>query len=111
MDEAFDATNKLSVKQIRISDEVTLPYVYTLFYTKYPPANFQKQVNYQIKNGSYKVNYFDKYVFYDAYLTPNEDYGYLSYKDEFPDDELRHRKIIFTNDLWEVGIMSVNQSK
>ena len=111
MDEAFDATNKLSVKQIRISDEVTLPYIYTLFYTKYPPADFQKQVNYQIKNGSYKVNYFDKYVFYDAYLTPNEDYGYLSYKDEFPDNEQRHRKIIFTNDLWEVGIMSVNPGK
>ncbi len=108
MNEAFAATTRLSVKQIRISDHVTLSYVYTLFYTHYPPADFQKKVNYQIENGKYKVNYFDKYVFYDAYLTPDEDYGYLSYKDEFPDNEQRHRTIIFTNDLWEVGVMRVN---
>lgn len=111
MNEAFDATTKLSVKQIRISGQVTLPYVYTLFYTRYPPANFQKKANYQIENGRYKVNSFDKYVFYDAYLTPNEDYGYLSYKNEFSDNEQHHRNIIFTNDLWEVGIMSINPSK
>lgn len=111
LDEAFDAISWLNTKQIKISDQVTLPYVQTLYYTRYPPADFQKRVNYIIENGKYKVNYFDKYVFNDEYLTPNQDYGYLSYKDEFPDTERRHRKILFTNEFWEVGIMSVMPGK
>jgi hypothetical protein len=111
LQEAFDATTWLSVKQIKISDKIQLPYVYTLFYTRYSPADFQKQANYSVEDGSYKVNYFGKYVFYDTFLKNDEDYGYLSYRDEFPDNQQRHRKIIFTNELWEVGIMSVNSGK
>jgi hypothetical protein len=82
-----------------------LPYVYTLFYLRYPPAQFQREAKFSIENGTYKVKRFGKYVFFEDELSSNHAYGYLSRKDEFQDNADRHRNVLFTNDAWEVGIM------
>jgi len=107
MDEAFAVVKNLwGIDQVRITDRVELPYVYTLFYLQYPPAQFQREAQVSITDdGNYRVARFGRYVFSDAELTPGQAYGYLARRDEFDDNATRHREILFTNEAWEVGIM------
>jgi hypothetical protein len=107
LEEAFVALNQRVgiIDQVRITDQMPLPYVYTLFYLRYPPAQFQREAKFSIENGTYKVKRFGKYVFFEDELSSNHAYGYLSRKDEFQDNADRHRNVLFTNDAWEVGIM------
>ena len=106
--EAFAAANGLwGIDQVRITDQMALPYVYALFYSRYPPAQFQREVHYQIKDGVYQVSRFGKYVFAPQELAAGQPYGYLSRKNEFPDTDQQRREVLFTNDDWEVGIMKV----
>ncbi|KAA9345520.1 hypothetical protein F0P94_00060 [Adhaeribacter soli] len=103
--EAFAAARNLPVDQVRITDQMPLPYVYTLFYLQIPPKQFQTEAAYEIRDGVYKVNRFGKYIFYDEFLKPGKEYGYLSRKDEYQANENRTKEIIFSNELWEVGII------
>lgn len=103
LDEAFAAAQRLPVQQIRITDKMPLPYVYTLFYTQYPPREFQQHANYQLNGGVYQVNRFGPYVFYNEYLTPGQPYGYLMRKGELTGDTPT-RQVVFANEAWEVGI-------
>lgn len=104
LDEAFAAAKQLPVAQIRITNNMPLPYVYTLFFTQYPPREFQRQAQYQLNNGTYQVFRFGKYVFADDYLTPNQPHGYLLRRDELPAN-MPGRHTVFANDAWEVGIV------
>jgi hypothetical protein len=103
--EAFDEVKKLKSDQIRITDRMTLPYAYTLFYTQYSPKLFQRKAVYEVQNGSYKVNRFGEYVFYEEYLDKKKGYAYLSRRDEFQENGNQHKTVIFTNEDWEVGWM------
>ena len=107
MDEAFAVTKNLwGIDQVRITNQVALPYVYALFYLQYPPAQFQREVQMSIADdGTYRVARFGRYVFSDAELPLGQAYGYLSRRNEFDDNATRHREILFTNEAWEVGIM------
>lgn len=108
LEEAFAAANGLwGIGQVRITDQMALPYVYTLFYSRYPPAQFQREVHYEVKDGTYQVSRFGKYVFVPQELAAGQSYGYLSRKNEFPDTDQQRREVLFTNDAWEVGIMKV----
>jgi len=107
--EAFAAVNGLwGINQVRITDQMALPYVYTLFYSRYPPAQFQREVRYSVQDGTYQVRRFGKYIFSPAELAPGQSYAYLSRKNEFPDTSQQRREVIFTNDAWEVGVMKVS---
>ena len=102
---AFAVLGQLPVEQLRVSDRLFLPYVYTVFFFRYPPADFQKKVKYEIVDGRYKVNKLDKYVFDKKYLIKEKPYGYLSARNEFVPEGRQRRIILYTNDYWEVGIM------
>jgi predicted membrane-bound mannosyltransferase len=107
LQQAFVVASQLwGIDQVRITEQMPLPYVYALFYLRYPPLQFQREAKFSIENGTYKVKRFGKYVFFDDELSPRRMYGYLSRKDEFPDTAERHRTVVYTNDAWEVGIMS-----
>ncbi|AIZ63257.1 hypothetical protein PK28_05335 [Hymenobacter sp. DG25B] len=105
LQEAFAAVARLPVSQVRITQDMHQPYVYTLFYLQYPPAAFQKEVKMTIENGEYNVHQFGKYRFSDDYLDLNREYGYLSRKNEFPDTEKSRRQVYYANEFWEVGII------
>jgi len=106
LDEAFAALDGLwGTSQVRITDRMQLPYVYTLFYTRYPPAQFQREAQVRVVGGAYEVRRFGRYVFMPEELTNPHAYAYLSRRDEYPDTPEQHRQVIFTNDLWEVGLM------
>jgi 4-amino-4-deoxy-L-arabinose transferase-like glycosyltransferase len=104
--EAFAALDGLwGTGQVRITDRLPLPYIYTLFYTRYPPAQFQREAQVRIVGGAYEVRRFGRFVFTPEELANPHAYAYLSRRDEYPDTPEQHRQVIFTNDLWEVGLM------
>lgn len=104
--EAFVAAGGLwGIGQIRITNSMPLPYVYTLFYVVYPPAKFQQEAQVRIENGEYRVSRFGQYRFSDEALDLAKPYGYLARKNEIQDTDKHRRSIIFTNDDWEVGVM------
>lgn len=108
LDEAFAAVQGLwGVDQVRITGNMPLPYLYTLFYVRYPPAQFQREMRATTTDNIYQVRRFGRYVFADEELTPGHAYGYMSRRNEYPDTDQRHREVIFTNDGWEVGIMTL----
>ena len=103
---AFAVLGELPVEQLRITNQLSLPYVYALFFSHYPPADFQRKGQYELIDGRYKVNKFGKYVFNKKYLMKGKPYGYLSGRNEFArGDQQRRRIILYTDDYWEVGIM------
>ncbi|MBO3269278.1 glycosyltransferase family 39 protein [Hymenobacter defluvii] len=101
LDQAFNAVKQLPVAQVQITSDVH--YIYALFFTQYPPQDFQQHAQYSIRNDRYEVFFFGKYVFDDAYLIPNQPHGYLMRRNELPADTTA-RHVIFRNELWEVGI-------
>ena len=105
LQDAFAVLGRLPVAQLRVSNRLFLPYVYTAFFSRYPPAEFQKKVEYEIVDGRYKVNKFDKYVFDEKYLIKGKPYGYLAGRNEFVPAAQQRRIVLYTNDFWEVGIM------
>jgi predicted membrane-bound mannosyltransferase len=106
LDEAFAALPNLwGIEQVRITGSMPLPYLYTLFYTRYPPAQFQHEMRTTPTDNMYHVKRFGKYIFDESLLTPGQAYGYLSRRNEYPDTDQQHREVFYTNDDWEVGIM------
>jgi hypothetical protein len=104
--EAFAVVPSLwGVDQVRITGSMPLPYLYTLFYLRYPPADFQREMRATVTDNKYNVKRFGQYVFDESALTPGRAYGYLSRRNEYPDTDQQHREVFFTNDDWEVGIM------
>jgi 4-amino-4-deoxy-L-arabinose transferase-like glycosyltransferase len=105
---ALAAVNRLQgVGQVYITPHLPLGYVYTLFYQRYPPARFQReaQVGIDSLEGAYQVNRFGRYIFNNQYLAQEAAYGYLLYKDELQAADQTRRKVLFSNETWEVGIM------
>jgi hypothetical protein len=102
---AFAALGRLQgVSQVRITTQLRLPYVYTLFYLRYPPAQFRREVHVKLVQGTYEVSRFGKYVFDPQYLAPGRAYGYLARKTELAADGQGSKQIVFSNEDWEVGI-------
>ena len=101
--EAFGAVEGLwGIDQVRITDQMPLPYVYALFYLRYPPAQFQREAKVEVSGGTYQVRRFGRYVFTADELPAGRAYGYLSRKNEYGS---LPRQVIFTNDAWEVGVV------
>jgi 4-amino-4-deoxy-L-arabinose transferase-like glycosyltransferase len=108
MKEAFDAVHKLPVSQVYLTSgnmPVSLGYIYALFYLKYPPEEFQKNGDFEIQDGIYKVNRFGKYAFYHEYIDRSKDYGYLLRKMDIKRDGAFQREICYEDESWEVGII------
>ncbi|MGI4834888.1 MAG: glycosyltransferase family 39 protein [Janthinobacterium lividum] len=104
--EAFGAVAGLwGLNQVRITTQMPLPYVYALFYLRYPPAQFQREARVRVVDGTYQVRRFGRYIFTDDELVAGQPYAYLARKGELADTAERHREVVFTNDSWEVGIM------
>jgi len=104
LDQAFAVAKQLPVAQVRVTSSLGLNYVYTLFFTQYPPREFQRHAPYAISaNGSYLVPRIGKYIFTDTCITPHQPYGYLMRRKELPADTTA-RHVVFRNELWEVGI-------
>ncbi|MGI4743831.1 MAG: glycosyltransferase family 39 protein [Janthinobacterium lividum] len=102
--EAFAAVDQLwGIDQVRITNQMYLPYVYTLFYLRYPPEQFRREVQVEVVDGAYKVHKFGRYVFEDQYLVPGRPYAYLARKDEVKEDAQHHKQVLFSNEGWEVG--------
>lgn len=105
LDEAMQAGKKLPVSQVKITNNLQLPYVYTLFYTQYPPAQFQHEAVYEAKDDRYIVYRFGRYVFYDEYLDHSKPYGYVSRRNEYNAGEGHTKKVFFSNESWEAGVI------
>lgn len=103
---AFAAVSQVrGVSQIRITSQLPLSYVYTLFYLRYPPAQFRQEVQLEIVDGSYKVSKFNRYVFDDQYLQPGISYAYLARRGELSADGYHHKTVSYCDEFWEVGVM------
>jgi hypothetical protein len=106
---AFAAVSRLrGPAQVRITSQIPLNYVYTLYYLQYPPARFQQEVQLEIVNGSYQVNKFNRYVFDDRYLQPGMPYAYLARLGELSDTKQRYKVVSYSDEFWEVGTMYVS---
>ncbi|QNE38558.1 glycosyltransferase family 39 protein [Hymenobacter sp. NBH84] len=103
--EAYIATDSLPVTQVCITNELSQSYIYTLFYLQYSPKKFREEVDFEIENGIYKVNKFGKYIFDYSFIDKSKPYGYLFYKKHMQDKENIHKKVVFSNEYWEVGII------
>jgi hypothetical protein len=105
---AFEAVSRLKgPTQVRITSQIPLNYVYTLYYLQYPPAQFQREVQLEIVNGSYQVNKFNRYVFDDRYLQPGVPYAYLARRGELSESSQQHKVVSYSDEFWEVGTMYV----
>jgi hypothetical protein len=101
--EAFAAVEGLwGMDQVRITNQMPLPYVYALFYLRYPPVQFQREAKVEVIGGVYQVRRFGRYIFNSDEIPGGSTYGYLSRKNEYGD---LPRQVLFTNDAWEVGVV------
>lgn len=104
--EAFAAVSMLPEGPVYIGDWMQLNYVYTAFYTRYPPARFQREVQYHVNGEAYQVTRLGSYVFDRGLLEPGRAHGYLMRKAEAAEkDKANTRKIRYSNWDWEVGTM------
>jgi 4-amino-4-deoxy-L-arabinose transferase-like glycosyltransferase len=109
--DAFAAIGKLhGISQVRITSQLPLNYVYTLYYLHYPPARFQQEAQVEVINGVYQVNKFNRYVFNDQYLQPGKPYAYLARRGEVSGDKSYYKTVSYSDDFWEVGVMHVATS-
>ena len=103
---AFEAVRQLrGAAQVRITSQIPLNYVYTLFYLQYPPARFRQEAQVEIVNGAYQVNKFGRYVFDDRYLLPGVPYAYLARRGELLPSSQQHKVVSYSDEFWEVGMM------
>ena len=110
---AFAAVGHLQgVGQVYITPQMPLPYVYTLFYLRYPPARFQREVQVGIDaaQGAYQVRQFGCYVFDSQYLKKGVRCGYLTRASELKGTPKNHKTLIFSDGTWEVGTFWVPAS-
>jgi hypothetical protein len=102
LEEAMRNADQLKVPQLLIADQWSLPYVYTIFFVRFPPDRFQREVQFKVIRGVYEVKKVGKYIFAEDHLDRSKSYGYLSRKGWY---DVERRKVLFQNDLWEVGIV------
>jgi hypothetical protein len=90
---------------VYVTPRLPLGYVYTLFYLRYPPARFQREVQVSIDTteGAYQVNQFGRYVFSRQRVATGKPYGYLLYKGEPVPVGPGRKTILFSDETWEVG--------
>jgi len=63
--EVIEYVDTLNVDEVYITDNITQPYIYTLFYTKYNPKDYIETVKYFYKDINFEViKSFGKYNFY-----------------------------------------------
>ena len=63
--EVIEYVDILDVNKVYITDNITQPYIYTLFYTKYNPKDYVETVEYFYKDINFEViKSFGKYNFY-----------------------------------------------
>jgi hypothetical protein len=106
---AFRAVSRLQgVGQVYITPRLPLGYVYTLFYLRYPPTRFQREVQVEIDTieGAYRVNQFGRYIFNSQHIAQKAAYGYLGYKDELKTVKQPYKTVVFSDEIWEVGVIA-----
>lgn len=63
--EVIEYVDALDIDKVYITDNITQPYIYTLFYTKYNPEDYVETVEYFYKDINFEViKSFGKYNFY-----------------------------------------------
>ena len=102
LEEAMRNADRLPVSQLFIANQWSLPYVYTIFFVRFPPERFQREAEYEISTGYYDVKRVGKYIFADDHINRSKPYGYLARKGWFG---VEGKKVIFENEMWEVGIV------
>ena len=90
-------------EKVLISGNIPLPYVYTLFYTRFPPQEFQNHSNYEIINKIYVVHNFDHFYFDLKALNVNsgDSFIYLFHIDESA--PCVAPSIISKDKFWKIG--------
>ena len=79
--EAIEYVDTLDVDKVYITENITQPYIYTLFYTKYNPKDYVETVEYFYKDINFEViKSFGKYNFYLP-ENLNENAAYVVLKD------------------------------
>lgn len=79
--EVIEYVDTLNVDEVYITDNITQPYIYTLFYTKYNPKDYIETVEYFYKDINFEViKSFGKYNFYIPETT-EENSVYVVLKD------------------------------
>jgi hypothetical protein len=103
LEPAFEAVRLLpGGAQVRITSQIPLNYVYTLFYLRYPPAQFWQEAQVETVNGAYQVN---KFGFNDRYLLQGVPYAYLARRGELRPSSQQHKVVSYSDEFWEVGMM------
>ena len=86
LEEVFNYTNPIKNKKIYITNKIKEPYIYVLFYTKYPSQNFVQNVEYHNANAGFRqVTHFGNYYFTNItnISIENEPCIYIIKKDDF----------------------------
>jgi 4-amino-4-deoxy-L-arabinose transferase-like glycosyltransferase len=96
------AQSKVSEK-ILITNQIRLPYVYTLFFSRYSPTDFQENSKYSLdKDGAYNVRSFGRFYFdkEDPDLKDNDSFVFLQRSGE---ESLCAKTIVlYSQDDWRV---------
>jgi hypothetical protein len=103
---AFAAVSRLpGAEPVYITPRLPLGYVYTLFYLRYPPAQFHREVQLEtdLGEGAYQVNQFGRFIFNRQRVALGTSYGYLTYKDELKTVAQARKTVLFSDGTWEVG--------
>jgi hypothetical protein len=105
---AFAAVRRLpGAGPVLITSQIPLNYVYTLYYLRYPPAQFRREVQLRVADGTYQVSKFNRYIFNADSLKTGASYGYLVRKEELKEDAQHHKTVTYSDEFWEVGVMRV----
>lgn len=66
--DAICFADRLDCDTVYVSENINMPYIYTLFYMKTPPEEYIDSVEYGTRYTAFEfVNSFDKYIFYNPY--------------------------------------------
>lgn len=99
----YIANHYNDTNQFYITKKLGQPYIFTLFFMKFPPAQYQKEAELTAPDeyGFGQVERFDKFTFSFKQPEENEDAVYVGYPEEFAGsgiDESKFEKITYNNE-------------
>ncbi|WP_404783860.1 ArnT family glycosyltransferase [Altericista sp. CCNU0014] len=113
LENAFDRAitqSRLSEK-ILVTDRIKLPYVYALFFTQYPPADFQKDSQYSLdKDGIYNVRDFGRFYFDKNDPDLNRDRSFIFLQRVGEESLCNKNVILYSQNDWIVKRCFVNKT-
>jgi 4-amino-4-deoxy-L-arabinose transferase-like glycosyltransferase len=93
----------INLEKILITDQIKLPYIYTLFFEKYSPIDFQKNSKYSLdKDGIYKVQSFGRFYFSKDNLDLRKNESFIAIQRSGEESVCRKSISLYKHNNWKI---------